>query len=181
MLKLFYLELFIPVIDYFKTIRLKESIFEWVFPAISCYFIYKNLGKNICLQSTINFSGYIINFLAIFIGFSIASITILASGGSKNIRRMENIKTHRKVRGTEINLFQLMHITFYYLLFVEIVALIVALSYSLYFDAHKFLNSFRLPFLLQIFLILHIMLLTFRNLTNFYFALFPRSDQDEIL
>ena len=71
-------------------------------------------------ESIKQFNGYIITLLGILIGFSMTSVTLLVTSNSKNIERLQETLTNRKVETQLINLYQLVLINFVFVLMIEI-------------------------------------------------------------
>ena len=154
-----YLEFLQLVKDYFATLRKNEFLFEWGIPMVVSVIFY---------FSKTNLQGFsiIINVLAILIGFSITTIAILSS--SKNMNKLKEILSERKIGGQRITLYQLMMITFSFMLFIEI----FLLFYNLILKFFTISIHFRILYSLNIFFITQILLLNLRNMTNIYFISF---------
>jgi hypothetical protein len=174
--EILYQEFAIPLKDYINTLKLKELTFDWIIPLIFAIAFYCS-GKEFANIS--QFIGNIINLLAILIGFSITSATILLSSNNENIRLIKNNLIDRKIDNKKISLFQLIYITFISAILIEIFVLLFNLSIYFCFEIidisliHKrILISIDIVFLLSIFL------LNIRNITNFYFVFWPKSQDD---
>lgn len=171
--KYIYLEFLQLVKDYFVTLKKKELFFEWFIPLIIglIFYFFSNINNN----ELHNFIPTIVNVLAILVGFSIATITILSTTSSQNVNNLKKIISDRKIGNKQINLYQLIMITFSFILFIEIILLIFNLliclfSISLYY---------KILFGINIFFMLHILLLNIRNITNIYF-IFYREKEDVV-
>ena len=140
-----YLEFLQLVKDYFATLKKNEFLFEWGIPIIVSVIFYFFSKTN--LQEFSETLLIIINVLAILIGFSIATITILSTTSSKNVNDLKKILSERKIGGQRITLYQLMMITFSFMLFIEIFLLIYNLilkffTISIHFRIYTLLISF---------------------------------------
>lgn len=167
-----YVEFLHPIFHYSKTLKRNEAIFDLVIPflmgAVAAYFIYGN-NCSILPTSADSLFKTIITLLAILIGFTISSITILTSTGDK----LENKMTERKIGNSDINLYQLTNVIFTFTLFSEIITLVfnlIAVIMISYNVSHviNHLNEF---IIIDIFLLSHVLLLNVRNMSNFYFIL----------
>lgn len=167
--KLFYFEFLIPIKDYFYTINKKEFIFEWLYPIILSICIYFIILPGLTIEHILNFNSYLINALAILIGFSITTITILSTSSNKNIDSLKVKQSERKLDHQKISLYQLIFITYSFVLIMEFLAILYNLSYYLVYSSTFLVKYSKVTFSINIFLILHIILLNIRNIVNFYF------------
>jgi hypothetical protein len=164
-----YLEFFILIADYFKSLNKRVALYEWIFPLFFgvCIFTILFYGEN--SSATKVFKDNSINLLGILAGFSITIITILTTGHSKNLENIKKKMTTVKIGKNTISLFQLLLINFTYSVILETFLIIFCLTYPI------FLSNFIVPlipkiviFSVLVFLIVHVLLLTIRNLTDFY-------------
>lgn len=171
-MELLYTEFIYPIKHYFSTIKRNELVFDILLPLIVAIISGYAILKNQCTITPTNASELfktIIMLLSIFIGFTIASITILMT--TRDDRLKKNIK---RIKNTQINVYQLMNISFIFVLISEITTLIfnlvcvLLLSYKITLF-YKYLN---MATFINIFLLSHIFLLNIRNITNFYFIMF---------
>lgn len=166
--KFFYLEFLIPLKDYFCSLSFKEFLFEWVIPLIVSIILFYTILPKINLTIILNFNGYLINALAILIGFSITTITILSTSSNKNIDHLKEKKSARIIDGRKISLYQLVFINFSFVLFIEFFAIIYNLLFYLIFSASCLTDYSHILFSINIFIVSHIVLLNIRNIANFY-------------
>lgn len=175
--KYLYLEFLFPVKDYLATLKLKEAIFDFALPlAISFsvyFFVLRSSPYSDALKEV---NGYVVNFLGILIGFSIASVTLLITSSSKNVESLqENYSGNRRVGSQRINLFQLILITFTSVLMVEIFTLIFNLFFTLSIALNQKIREYWSCFYsVNLFLMMHIIFLNIRNITNLYFVFSTR-------
>jgi hypothetical protein len=134
-----------------------------------------NWNRNIftfITSATIVFKDNAINLLGILVGFSITIITILTTGQGQNLDEIKNKRTNIKINKEQITLFRLLLINFTYSVIIEVCLIIICLIYPLLIENIKFNQNLKyVGFSVLVFLILHIMLLTMRNLTDFYLIL----------
>ena len=167
-----YLEFLLLISDYLKTITKRIFIFEWLLPlafsiAIFCL-LYCGKSEGI----TTSFKDNSINLLGILVGFSITIITILTTGQSKNLEEIKNTFTKTKINNKPISLYRLLLINFTYSVVIEIFLIITFLTYPFFKLNIDISNTTKLTVLsFLIFMIIHILLLTIRNLTDFYLIL----------
>lgn len=163
-----YLEFLILTFDYFKTLSWKTIVYEWILPllfSLICLLCY-------CQE---DFSGYAkfkessINILGVLLGFSIAIITILVTGSGKNLNEIKKKKTSIQIGGDEISLYDLILVNFSYSVIMEILLILSCLTLPIlnkiiYFST----NTKLILYSIMVFIVLHILLLTLRNITDFY-------------
>lgn len=169
-----YLEFLKPIQHYFLTLKKNEAIFDLIIPMIFGSILYLSglsLKMSIDQNVSVDFFKTLITLLSILVGFSITSLTIIAST-SKLTDTLMGVATERKVGNTTINLYQLMNITFIFALFSEIFTLILNLSVVLLATSTVNLDIyyFNLMMIIDVILITHILLINIRNITNFYFV-----------
>lgn len=167
-----YLEFLLLITDYFKTVSKRIFFFEWLFPFIIGIAIFLLLIFGSSTSATIVFKDNAINLLGILVGFSITVITILTTGQGQNLDEIKEKKTKIKINNEIITLFRLLLINFTYSVIIEVALIIICLIYPLIIDNIKINANIKyVGFSILVFLILHIMLLTMRNLTDFYLIL----------
>lgn len=163
-----YIEFFLVIGDYFKTISKKIFIYEWFFP-ILISFICGYLGCILDFQIFEKFKDSAINILGVLLGFSIAIITIITTGSGKNLDEIKNIKTNFKINGNKISLYELLLINFSYSVILEVILIISCLVAPLINKIIPFgFNLKLILYSIMVFIVLHILLLTLRNITDFY-------------
>ncbi|PKP23047.1 MAG: hypothetical protein CVU05_01330 [Bacteroidetes bacterium HGW-Bacteroidetes-21] len=164
-----YLEFLLLLSDYFKTLTKRLFIYELIIPAIIGVLIYCLLKNGAVVSSCANFRNNSLTLLGVLVGFSITIITILTTGNSRNLEEIKNIKTKVKIGSQEASLFRLLLINFTYSVVIEIFLIIVNLIYPLIADNYRMRIEIKyIGFSLIVFLIVHVLLLTIRNLTDFY-------------
>ncbi len=169
-----YLEFLILMLDYFKTLTKRILIFEWVFPiVITVIVMFLNCESSYI--ALVAFKENSINIIGILLGFSIAIITIITTGGGKNIENIKLIKTKILIGKKALSLFEVLLINFTYSVVIEILIILGCLvmplmSSFIYFNGIGKIISYSI----LVFSVLHILLLTLRNLTDFYFIVTKR-------
>lgn len=157
-----YGEFYFLIEAYFRTISKKEAFYEIIIPLIVAICIPWVL--NITINKDIISS--IINLMAIVLGFVIAAITILLTSGNINLERAKEHTLSKKIFGKKVTLFRLLLILFFYIAFISLIELIVSIG-TQYFGNYGKIASF-----INIFLTLHLLLLSIRNITNLFFIEF---------
>lgn len=173
---LLYTEFIHPVRDYFATIRLSEFLFDWVAPLIITILLYVLALDNIQPETVYAINGYSINLLAILVGFSITSLTILTANSSKNIEDLKAHRTGRRIRGQPVTLYRLIVLNFIFLLIMEFLALLYSFGFLFLIQINQLKASFNEIFIVSIFFISHVVFLNIRNITNFYFIVTRESE-----
>lgn len=164
-----YIEFLLIVFDYFKTLKKKSVIvYEWFFPfilTIGCVYIAD--VKNTELFNSFKESS--INVIGVLLGFSIAVITILTTGSGDNLDGIRRQETGITIKNRVIMLYDLLLINFTYSVVLEVVLIISCLTIPLMNQVFEFSFDVKLFFYsIMVFLVLHILLLNLRNITDFY-------------
>ena len=162
-----YSEFIFPIKDYFKTITPNEKVFDLLIPIILSVLGYIYIFPKITGESIYNFSGYLINSLAILIGFTITCLTVLITSNNNNVALMKSQYTRRKIYNKHITLFQLILLSFSYALIMEILTLLYNFIFLIIYSSLD-LYCKKIIFGINIFLVLHIIALNIRNTTNLY-------------
>lgn len=164
-----YLEYILLIFDYFKTLTKRIFIFEWVLPLVVTLTI-------LILNCKLEFSAYntfkdnSINILGVLLGFSIAIITIITTGSGQNLENIKKKITGFKINKNALTLYDLILINFTYSVIVEIFIIVSCLTMPLISSVVSLSNNTKIAFYsVLVFSVLHILLLTLRNLTDFYF------------
>jgi len=176
-----YIEFFFLINDYLKTVTKRIFTFEWLLPFILSVLIFYLLFTGKSTSVTETFKNNSINLLGILVGFSITIITILTTGQSKNLEEIKKIKTETKINGKLISVYRMLLINFTYSVVVEVFLIIIFLIYPLL--KHNIpINRLTkyIIFSILVFLIIHILLLTIRNLTDFYLILTKPKEKRKI-
>lgn len=159
---------------YFARIERKNFVFDIVLPLVISLFIYF-LSRN--ENSDVLFSNYINPMqpiLGVFIGFNIMVITVLTTSNSESINQIKTTNT-RIGKGKKDTLFNILLLNFVYSIFVEIVLLLLIFSLPLlYKTCYASSLIYHLTFGIFFWTFIHILFLTIRNITNFYFSLIDK-------
>lgn len=158
------------IFDYFKVIKRNERNFEILFPAvlsllISMIYWYFDKTK----IALIELSNLLPTVLAILIGFTITSLSVIVTSDNENIKMLKNYNSDERIVGGKIvSIYRLTLINFSYMLIALIVLLIIVL-FTLFIVGiwDEFVVCF-VMLLFQVYLTIHIFLLMIRNITTFY-------------
>lgn len=170
-----YTEFQITFTDYFKTIKGKEFVYEWVIPFIISLLLFFNLFNNAPTDLEITgILSYISNMIAILTGFSITCVTILLSSSNQTIDELKVKMTDRKIGDSVVTIYQLILLTFIFLVVIQVFVLLLNLIFYL-FDSYKVIENYiKIILTLDAFLVCHIILLHIRNITNFYLVFWKK-------
>lgn len=178
MSKICYLEFLFPIRDYLETTKLNEYIYEWGTPLIVTCLTYILFYKFEISINYISFSKYIAGIMAILIGFSMASVTILSTASGKTIALLKKQISKRAIGNKYITVYRWMLVNFTFALFGEIASLVfVSLLYAFKRCGTPSILQ-HIVFGLNVWLVVHVVLLNIRNVTNFYLV-FARGDLDK--
>lgn len=174
--KYVYGEWLVPIVDYYTVIKKKEAIYEIIIPIIiSITLVIFCCIHGISIKALIKLRDMLPNTLAILIGFTITCITVLISNDNKNIQLLKNKPTdERYVANKKIYLYQWLLIMFVYVLIIQIMLLAFVFLASIFLQLNN--SNFIAGLLLSIetYLIIHILLIIIRSITNFYFVFFRK-------
>lgn len=163
--------------DYFKTLNKRNFILEWFIPFFVGLGVFLINRKNIKIDDQLkNLSTNITSLLGVLIGFSIAVITLLVTTNSKNIEEIKTKLTSYFVGNKNLTLFDLLLINYTYSVVVEVFLTIFNLIIPSMIEFDKSSCMLNIINSLNIFLVSHILLLTVRNTTSFYFILLKKQD-----
>lgn len=166
--KFIYFEFHYPFRDYLSTLTWKETFFDLFIPLIVAILSYVFIFNCANIDKLGTFTGFVINFLAILIGFSITSLTILSSESGNTFETLKKYETKRRIGNKSITGYQLILITFICVILVEFLTLSYNLIYYLLWLNGFLISYFRIIIAINIFLMLHIIMLNIRNITNFF-------------
>jgi hypothetical protein len=171
MTPLVYIEYIHPIKDYFSTVKVSELLFDWAAPLAITLLLYKFTLSSIKPETVETINGYSINLLAILVGFSIASLTILTANNSKNIEDLKEHVCQRMIRGRPVTLYRLIVLNFIFLIIMEFAALLYSFGFLFIIQIDPIKAYSKEIFIVSIFLISHVFFLNIRNVTNFYFVI----------
>ncbi|AHM59213.1 hypothetical protein D770_04730 [Flammeovirgaceae bacterium 311] len=172
-----YLEFFYVIADYFKTLDKRKAIFEWLIPLLISIIILVFIKDDSQQKLLESLCSNAVSLLGVLIGFSIASVTLLATSTSDNMVRIRSIQTKYKIGKKPLTLFSLLHVNFTYAIVIEVAAVVFALIVSYVAGGGVQDGSSKLLFGTIMFLILHVLFLNMRNITDFYFILMAEADK----
>lgn len=170
---LLYLEFLMPVKDYVSTIKKEELVFEWGIPFLLSFLAYLYLLKGgIQYQNNINkLNSEILSTLSVLLGFSMASVTLLVTSSSTSIEALKRKNSERRIGQKSVKMYQLILITFTFLMLIELLGMFFNISYSFLLDTLG--NSFWKEFTcINLLIMAHVIFLNMRNLVNIYMTLF---------
>jgi len=170
-----YLEFFILFIDYFRTLKLRLFFYEIFIPFLISIFAFYLLltGKDTSICKGFRESS--LTLLGILLGFSITIIMIITTGNSENLALIKKKVTKLTIGNKKVTLFDLLLINFTYSVVIEIMLIIILLICPI------LLANIPFPHIIKIIgfsclsgMIIHVLLLTTRNLTDFYLILMKK-------
>jgi hypothetical protein len=164
-----YLEYILLIFDYFRTLTKRIFIFEWVLPLIiTLTILFLNCKYEFSAYK--NFKDNSVSIIGVLLGFSIAIITIITTGSGQNLENIKKKITKFKINKDALTLYDLILINFTYSVIIEIFIIVGCLVMPLVSSVVSFSNNTKIIFYsILVFSVLHILLVTLRNLTDFYF------------
>lgn len=167
-----YLEFFLLISDYFKTINRRLFIYELLFPILIGISVWGLLYFGTNTKCLGEFRNNTIALLGVLVGFSITIITILTTSSSKNVDEIKIKKTDYKIGGKVQSLYNVLLINFTYSVVVEVVLIIINLIYPIILANFTVNQNVKIVGFAVVFCsIMHVLLLTIRNITDFYLTL----------
>jgi hypothetical protein len=131
--------------------------------------ILLNICNNYNFEVFFKFKESSLNILGVLLGISIAIITILVTGGGKNLEQIRNVKTPVKINNKQVSLYELLLINFSYTIVIEIFVILSCLILPLFTKFILFSNEIKITLYgFLVFLTIQILLVTIRNITDFY-------------
>jgi hypothetical protein len=170
------IEFLLLIIDYFRVIKRRDFLLDWLLPILlTIIFFYVNLNNLKLTELVRSLSANTISLLGILVGFSIAVITLLITANTKNIDEIKELVAARINEYRTVSLFELMIITYTYSVIIEVVLIIFNLFIpSINLNENSYTLRANLIASIDILLILHVLFVTIRNITNFYFILIKK-------
>lgn len=167
-----YIDYILIFIDYLRTLRKRNTVFEILLPIIICSCIAHIIIRKGFIINYTDVIDKIINVEGVLIGFSITTITFLTTASNDKITELKNKPTDKFISAKNISLFDIMIINYTYMLILQIIILIV----SLFLPA--FIGILKLDFETKVILftslmclVLHNFLILMRNVSDIYFVL----------
>jgi hypothetical protein len=168
--KYIYLEWLIPIVDYFKILKIKEVVFDFILPIIISLGVVITYHVNDLLSNAVSKMGDILpNVLAILIGFTISSIAIITSSNDEKLKQIdERMPFHRELGGDAISLYQFILITLIYVLIQEIINLIIVFFVGFISPVINMKLFMDIALGIYVFYILHILAIIVRATVQIY-------------
>jgi len=170
------IEFLLLIGDYFRVIKKRDFLSDWTVPfLLSLLYFYFNINNCKIADTLKSLADHSISLLGVLVGFSIAVITLLITANTENIKLIKGARAGQINQYRPVSLFDLMIITYTYSVVMEIFLIIFNLflpslqilegSYTLYANIIGTID---------VLLIMHILFVTIRNITNFYFILIKK-------
>jgi len=167
----------VPVRDYLFTLGRREWVMEIVLPLIVTAGIAKILSVDAAAAGLQDLRGAVINLLAIFVGFSITSLTCLVSSSNASIKSAKSRVTEHKIGNQAVTFFQYIHLTLSYSIIAQLLLLllnVVALCARL--DVASKEVAWFVALLNALFL-LHVFAVNLRNVAYIYFLFWSHPEK----
>jgi hypothetical protein len=164
------LEFLIPILDYFVSMDRRDWAWDWILPAVSSVLLYCIFLEKINPAQAKELMGIQINTIAVLLGFAMTCLTVFATSSSPNIDNLKTTDSGKKTGENRLSLYQVMLANYTFTLIISILALLYAvIVYFLFLSRQP--SSHGVWVSLGILLLLHILFLNIRNMTNFYHIL----------
>ena len=163
-----YLEFVILIWDYLKTLNTRKVLYKIVIPLIPTIITIFSFSEKLNIfREIVNTS---IDIIGILLGFSIATITIFITGNGKNIDKIKSTKTNITIGEEGISLYRLILINFGYSIVIEILFILLYIVTPLFCN----ISSIIVIYSIMVYMIIHLLLVTLRNMTDFYLIMFKK-------
>lgn len=173
-----YSEFILLILDYFRTLNKRILIYEVIIPNLIGLLVFFLLKKQETFLLCNDFRKSTLPLLGVLVGFSITIITILTTGHSRNLEEIRKKMTQFKIGSKQITLFQLLVINFTYSVVIEVFLIILDLIYPFISRSLDINDTIKIVgFSVYVSLIIHILLLTIRNMTDFYFIITKKENR----
>lgn len=171
--KYIYSEWLLPIIDYYRTLKKNEAMFEIILPlvvAVICTTLYKHFGDVSLALATL--AELLLTAVSILIGFTGLLITLLVTSSGENIDRLKAITAEKKLHRGKMTLYQGLHIQFSHSLFSEIILVLIVFFY-LFLNGLNWLGELETIFLgIEVYMTLNIFFSIIRGIANIYFSFY---------
>jgi hypothetical protein len=169
--KWLYFEFLHPTRDYCKTVDRSERVFDLAIPILATGLLYWFAGPDLQGLDARGIMSDALTLLAILIGFSITSLTVLASGSETSLKTLCQHTSNRSLNGKTLSLYQLLTTIMSHTLVVEILTLLSALTYLFLKPDSSHNIGAVVWFFANMGLVIHAICLQLRIVANFYFTL----------
>jgi len=173
-MKFLYTDFTFTIIDYIRTIKKREIIYEWIIPIIISTIVYFRAesipGIKINCEFIKSIISILINLFAILVGFTMAAIAIFTTADITKITILQEL-SERTIRGNKIRNYRFVFLNLTYSAISSLFMLLITLIFTifLYYDKYSLLILSILTFGT-----LHVLLLSIRNITTLYFIFFNK-------
>lgn len=170
-----YTEFLYSIFDYYRTLDKRTIIYEIILPFVFGGLVFYILYFKGDLTRIGDYRENVLTLLGVLVGFSITIITILTTGTSKNLNEIKQRPSSKKLGSIPLSLFDILLINFTYSVVLEILLIIVHLIYPFILSNYKIdLGIKTIVFSIIFSTVIHVLLLTIRNMTDFYLILLKR-------
>ncbi len=167
-----YIDYILIFIDYLRTLRKRNAIFEILLPIITSFWIAYLIIRKGFIINYVEVIDKIINVEGVLVGFSITTITFLTTASNDKITELKNKPTDKFLSGKNLSLFDIMIINYTYMLILQIIILIVSLFLPSFIGLWNISYTTKvILFTFLMCLVLHNFLILIRNVSDIYFVL----------
>jgi len=155
--------------EYYKTSKLSFLIWNFVISlalAITSIYSVRNIDFTTLAEDFIKNS---VGILGILVGFSISMFTLLNTVSNPNIDQIKKKETGQILYGKPVYLFDLLIVSMIYIVLLESILFIFNLLFPFYFDLST--KAGTIAFAVDVFLIIHIVLVNVSTTVDFYFII----------
>lgn len=176
-----YLEFIAVFIDYARFVNKKSLFFEIITPTligIVCFAFFFRFGLP---EALLNFNDSVVKLFSVLAGFSTTIITILSTGNSVFLKRM---KIHEPINidsSGDFSVYRYLMANYTYSIIIELFTILTVLFVPF------ILEHIELPFIVKIMVyslfitcVTHVLLLTIRNITDFYLIVTANQSDREV-
>jgi hypothetical protein len=167
-----YIDPILIFVDYFRSLKLRVAVFEILLPLLGSILLFFTIYYRTGYFAFNDLMNKIISLEGVLVGFSITTITFLTTASNQNIELLKQKPSSVKIGDKTITLFDNIIINFSYSLLLEVIILIVNLTFP--FILNYFMPTYRTKVILiscNLFFVIHNLLLNIRNISDIYFTI----------
>lgn len=166
------LDYVIVIFEYYKTSKKRYLLWNFIFSAVLalCCVVLPSKGEFVELAE--GFISNSVGILGVLVGFSISMFTLLNTASNPNIEEIKQKDTGYKLYKKPVFLFDLLIISMIYIIILESLILIFNLLFGFFFELTAL--SGQIAFAVNVFLLIHVVLVNISTTVDFYFIITKR-------
>ena len=170
--------IYVPIGNYFRELTLSDVVWNYIVPLATTGIVALILAPKavVSREPLQNLISYIINLMAILIGFTIMCLTVLTTSSSDNISKTRNLSWRE---GSGITIFQWVLTQFAFLLLIEFACLCLNVFYEFILSTSLCIGYGNWFLCFNCFLVLVVMSLNASNVARLYQVFWKKEPESE--